>query len=54
MLSKTQNHTKKKGGTRLAAIRVTEIDDSLEVKFTYSNKISGSVTIHPTGRPQLF
>lgn len=32
MLSKTQNHAKKKGGTRLAAIRVSEIDDSLEVR----------------------
>ena len=31
MLSKTRNHIKKQGSTRLAAIRVTEIDDSLEV-----------------------
>jgi hypothetical protein len=31
MLSKTGNHPKKQGTTRLAAIRVSEIDDSLEV-----------------------
>jgi hypothetical protein len=31
MLSKTANHNKRKGTTRLAAIRVNEIDDSLEV-----------------------
>jgi hypothetical protein len=31
MLSKTTNTVKKHGTTRLAAIRVNEIDDSLEV-----------------------
>jgi hypothetical protein len=31
MLSKNANHAKKVGTTRLAAIRVSEIDDSLEV-----------------------
>ena len=31
MLSKEGNHEKRKGTTRLAAIRVDEIDDSLEV-----------------------
>jgi hypothetical protein len=31
MLSKDANHSKRAGGTRLAAIRVTHIDDSLEV-----------------------
>ena len=31
MLSKTQNFAKKVGTTRLAAIRVSHIDDSLEV-----------------------
>ncbi len=31
MLSKRGNHDKRKGATRLAAIRVNEIDDSLEV-----------------------
>ena len=33
MLSKRGNHEKRRGTTRLAAIRVTEIDDSLEVSF---------------------
>jgi hypothetical protein len=34
MLSKRGNHDKRKGTTRLAAIRVDEIDDSLEVILT--------------------
>ena len=36
MLSKNQNHIKRQGTTRLAAIRVTEIDDSLEVSLDLS------------------
>lgn len=46
MLSKDQNHVKKQGCTRLAAIRVTEIDDSLEVAYSFIIKVvdSGSVT----------
>jgi hypothetical protein len=57
MLSKRGNHAKKAGSTRLAAIRVTEIDDSLEVlkedfqRLTYS--FSGSVTTHQMVRPPL-
>lgn len=31
MLSKERNHAKRQGSTRLAAIRVSNIDDSLEV-----------------------
>ena len=36
MLSKEGNHYKKKGTTKLAAIRITHIDDSLEVTIPIS------------------
>jgi len=36
MLSKNRNHTKRVGSTRLAAIRVTNIDDSLEVTNSFA------------------
>lgn len=51
MLKKDRNFTPRQGSTRLAAIRVHDIDDSLEV---IPNPIiiiySGLETIHPTVR----
>lgn len=54
MLSKTANHNKKPGSTRLAAIRVSNIDDSLEVTLTHDllTSLSGLETILLTERLQ--
>ena len=53
MLSKRGNHDKRKGTTRLAAIRVEEIDDSLEVAtLIFIDFLSGSVTTLHLGRPR--
>jgi hypothetical protein len=56
MLSKIGNHAKKQGSTRLAAIRVTEIDDSLEVwiRNILTLVYSGSVIIPQPVKPQSF
>jgi len=55
MLSKEGNHEKKAGATRLVAIRVTEIDDSLEViaNLFYINLSGSEITPH-LEKPRLF
>ncbi len=55
MLSKQGNHEKKAGATRLVAIRVTEIDDSLEVTaLLFNNILSGSEITPQMVKHQLF